>query len=252
VASTLLWILGGLNPCIAPMRADPQPAQWGYRSMKPSSSIRTQHRRNIVWLVAALGAAPACAPVVASSGPHSVRTVDPNLVRGPYAPAGQRFSVRLDQAIDTQESLRRGTFTARLQTPLVGADGRVFAAAGTTVSGHIRSLGSMESPRVLLRFDSIDTVFGPAPLQASLRGAQYRRYPGPVLYSVWPGYPVYDGYWGAYGWGPIGGGPGYAYYGGYWDYFPYRPPEVHLPAGARMDLLLTRPLFAPGTTVERR
>jgi hypothetical protein len=55
-----------------------------------------------------------------------------------------------------------------------------------------------------------------------------------------------------YGWG---GGPGYyGWYGGwgYYDYDVYIPREVHLPAGAVMNLTLTRPLLAPGAATISR
>jgi hypothetical protein len=206
------------------------------------------------WLVVAVLAASACAPPVSSTGSSSIRTIDPNRVQGPYAPAGQQFSIRLDQSIDTMGSLRNGAFTARLLSPLSGSDGRVIAPTGALVHGSIHSLGSTTSPRVKLDFETVDTVYGPAPIQASIRAAQYRRYPGPVNFRLSPyaGDYYYGygwGYWGGWpGWGPVGGGPWY----GYGDWVPYRPNEVHLPAGAQLRLVLTRPVIPARTMVSPR
>jgi len=166
-----------------------------------------------------------------------VRPVDTSRVQGTFGQAGQRFQVSLDQPIDTLESVRRGTFTAHVVSPILGSDGRVLVPAGAAVTGEVRSLGSLETPYIRVRFDTVETVHGAAPLQARLRAADYHEYMGPWI----TGYDV--GYRSGYAWG---GGPSYA---NDWYYVAFRPTEVRLPAGARLDLVLTRPLVPPGSAV---
>jgi hypothetical protein len=198
-------------------------------------NVPTRHTPIAVLALVAVSAA--CGPTVSSTGSHTVHTLNPAQVSGPYAPAGQMVAVHLDQTIDTMVSTRMQQFTARLQTPLLDAQGNVFAPVGSLVHGHVASLGSIEAPRVKLQFDAVDTPFGTLPLSAALLDAQYRQYPGPVVFL--PG-PDYTGGWG---WWGYGGGP--------WDYGTeaYRPHEVQLPRDAVLHLQLTRPVLAPGTGV---
>jgi hypothetical protein len=215
------------------------------RTSKPSEPPRGVRAATAVVAAGLLGMS-ACMPTVSGSGTTATNVPRSASIQGPYVPAGQRLVVQLDQAIDTMESLRRGTFTAHLVAPLVGADGRVIAATGATVHGFVRSLGSVDYPRISLRFESVDTVYGSAPLPARVRNAQYRTYLGPALYGAAPAEP-----YGAWGGGPgafYGAGLGYGYYGD-WYYAPYYPREVHMPAGAQLELQLSQPLVPPGSTV---
>lgn len=195
-------------------------------------------------LLAVASATGGCAHPVASTGTHDVHHhANAAGFAGPWAPAGARLTAQLEQPIDTSVGGERSTFTARLVTPLRGAAGRELAPAGATIRGRIVSLGSRTSPRVRLEFDQLDTVYGPARLNAALRSAQYSTYRGATVHVPWgtDGATTFDGYGTHAGTRllPYGGGP-------YSDgYVPYRPREVRLPAGAQLDLVLTRPLVAP-------
>ena len=196
-----------------------------------------------------------CYSTVSSTSPRRVRDVDPARVQGPYVPAGARFSVRLNNDIDTMRSATGQPFTGVVEVALTGPNGQVVVPAGAAIRGHLASTGSAISPSVRLDFESVDTVNGPAAIEARVKASNYQAYLGPPMFvpapsygysSAWgygyagPGFPF-----GGYGVAPYGGGP---YYGG--DlYTPIQPREVRLPQGARLELQLTRPILPPGVRV---
>lgn len=196
-----------------------------------------------------LGAAAGCNPPVATVGSASIHQPSASRIHGAYAPAGQRVTVRLVDPIDTLRTATQAPFRAYLETPVMGNDGQVFAPAGAIVRGRVVSLGHYQTPHVRLEFDRIETAFGAARLRASLRDAQFRQYAGPVMYIPMTGYSNGGNFGYGYGnpYAPwvYGGGPVSS------DYQAYRPIEIHLPRNARLNLVLTEPIYAPGTVVVR-
>lgn len=189
-----------------------------------------------------------CAAPVASVRSHALAEVEPESIQGPYVPEGSRFVVRLRDPLDTTRSAPGQRFRAELATPLLTPGGQVLVPPGTTLHGTVVSTGTREHPRLVLRFDSIETTSGRMPLSASLREADYARYPGPrVLRPVPVGSS--DAWLAASAQGsPFAfgdrDGP-LARRGIRWE--EHTPREVHLAAGARIELELKAPLLPPGT-----
>lgn len=198
-------------------------------------------------LVLALGA---CAPSVASVRPHTAVDIEPEQIHGPYVPKGTRFMVRLEDTLDTRRSRPGQGFQATVLTPLRTPDGKVVVPAGSTLVGTVVSTGRPDRPRLRLRFDSIETVHGAAPLVADIEHSERTRYRGPPRLRPTPlvADEVSIAPSGRVGIPPVGGGPA-------WDVNPpleiYSPREVHLARGALLELELSEPLIPPGTRVER-
>jgi hypothetical protein len=211
------------------------------------------HSRTVTAAVSlAMIAAGCTSAAVASRGAQRVHTEDNVRVRGRFVPAGQRLTVRLDRPLDTAASRRGERFDATVQQPLFDSSGAVLVPAGAKLHGHLHSVAGTTGERLRLRFEGIDTVLGFAPVSARIDHAAYETYAGaPRIVAEYPAW--YGGSLGAYPY-PIGGGPGYGAWNGGWGYYDYDvyiPREVHLPAGAIMNLTLTRPLLAPGATMVR-
>jgi hypothetical protein len=203
---------------------------------------------------------------VSSVGPRAEGPVTVERGPGPYAPAGTRLAVRLDQAIDSAQSSAQSTisrgFTARLLLPVRAPDGTVLARADARVLGEVASLGDPRTRKVRLRLLRVDTVAGPTPLWAAVHRVEYSTYPGayrnrrPVPEPFEP----YTGTPGALrpreyappvatGGGPLGTGTAAGLDGRTSGYDRAR--EIHLARGARLDLVLTRPLAPPRSPASR-
>src|SRR5262245_24850490 len=104
---------------------------------------RFRHARALAPIItsALLGAPAGCVPPVTTVGSASIRSPPASRIRGAYAPAGQRVTVRLVDPIDTLRTATQAPFRAYLETPIMGADGQVFAPAGAIVRGRVMSLG---------------------------------------------------------------------------------------------------------------
>lgn len=78
---------------------------------------------------------------------------------GAYVPAGEVLSVRLD---DSVRSFDQGSqpFTATVQQPLVGMDGKVIVPSGAKVTGMAMAIAGNDEQVLRLRFDSIQLVNG--------------------------------------------------------------------------------------------
>ena len=135
------------------------------------------------------------------------------------------------------------SFTATVQTPLRSATGTVLVPAGSKVHGTLASSGSADNPRLRLDLQTIETTQGSAPIQAAVRHASRTEYAGPTQFVPVDDDPYLYSYdsaaWGW--WGPMGGGPVYG---------AYTPTEIRIPRGASVQLVLTRPIIPPGTTVQ--
>jgi hypothetical protein len=198
-------------------------------------------------LTFSLLAVASCAPKpVASTGPQTIRSVDEAQIQGPFVPAGTRFTARLDRTIDTQTSHRGEQFFAVTNEALTDRSGHVVVPAGARIHGRVRSVEGARGSRIRLEFDGVDTLVGYAPLQARIENADSQRYRGAPEYTARPqGWDSFYGpYYGSYP-GGVGGGPVPSLYD------EVRPREVMLNAGATLQLVLTRPLLAPGTRIVR-
>ena len=205
--------------------------------------------------VAVLSTIAACMPTpVSSTGPQTIRNAEQARIQGPFAPAGTSFSIRLDQSLDTLSGGSGQRFTAVVARGITARNGQVIVAPGAHVHGYVQSVvGVTGVPRLRLHFDGIETVRGVQPLSVRINSADLMTYAGPPQYAAAPfGYDSwYGSYYGSYP-APIGGGPvPWPSYGYGYAYDVYIPREVHLQAGAAMDLLLTRPLLGPGAQMPR-
>ena len=140
----------------------------------------------------------------------------------PYAPAGTRFDVRLDEPIDTRLNSAGQRITATLMQPIVASDGTVFIPQGTQIEGAISSIGTTGGPHIALEFDTAKLPGGEITLGTRIVSAQqstYRTLPGPA--GVTNAQPP----------GTDGGAPA-------------SQPSLQLmmPSGATVQLALTRPI----------
>lgn len=209
-------------------------------------------RTTALGFIALLSLAVGCVPTpVSSTGPQTVRTAEEAHIQGPFVPAGTAFSIRLDQSLDTLGSGSGQRFTGVVSRSLADRSGNVIVPAGAHVNGHVQSvIGTTGVPRLRLHFEGIETVAGVKPIAVRVSSADLVTYAGPPQVTAAPfGYDSwYGSYYGSYP-APIGGGPvawpSYGYGYGYGGYDVYIPREVHLPAGATIDLVLTRPVLGP-------
>jgi hypothetical protein len=84
---------------------------------------------------------------------------------GDIAPVGQKAVVQLSRSLGTDVSYAGDLFTARLAAPLLGANGGVLLREGAVVQGSVASI-TVRPPSLTLRFDSVHTANGDAPLNA--------------------------------------------------------------------------------------
>jgi hypothetical protein len=195
-------------------------------------------------LASLLALAVGCTPhLVSSTGPQDIRTADESRIHGSFVGAGTRFTVRMDQPLDSAGSERGARFTAEVTQPLADRAGTVVVPAGARIAGQVTSMRGSSGPRLRLRFETVATTAGDAPLDVRVEQDAARTYegslnhpPGPSGYQQGP-HGTYERHWGG---GPAG------YY-----HETYLPQEVNLPAGATLELVLTRPLLPPGSHIER-
>jgi len=83
--------------------------------------------------------------------------------------------VRLQKALGTDVSYSGDLFTARLAAPILADDGGELVPAGAAVQGSVAGI-TVRPPSVTLRFDSVHTPDGDAPVDAavlSVRGGEF-------------------------------------------------------------------------------
>ncbi|HSN99335.1 MAG TPA: hypothetical protein VLS89_13660 [Candidatus Nanopelagicales bacterium] len=190
----------------------------------------------------ALGLALAgCAsePAITAAEPKVVQQVPPAAVEGAYVPAGTDFVISLNQPIGTEATVPGSYFTAQVRTPIRGTDGQILVREGATVRGRVVEVDTLGAPSLTLDFISIETVRGPAALEAIIQSAEEYAYAQPNQYWDWTPQLGYDSILTT-GVLPVGPGLGYEEV----------ERELRLPLGAELRMALTRPLLPPGTTVE--
>jgi len=191
-------------------------------------------------LAASLALGAGCAPVhVRTEGPQQVAAVAPP-TPVPFVPAGTKVEARLDNPIDTRATRPGAVFTATVTEPLIDSQGNVLVPAGATIAGTVASTGSRDAPEVVLRLESIATRSGLSRIDAKVQSADTSYYAMPTPTGAEAPSVTY----GTYGFQPEGAPQLFG--GAYGSQAPgYR--EMAMVAGARLQLVLTRPLVAPGT-----
>jgi hypothetical protein len=167
-------------------------------------------------------------------------------IEGPFVPEGRLIDVVLQQTIASELSPPGQRFTARVQAPVHSPDGRVLIREGAVLRGHVVDVDRWRRPSVKLSFDTIETIHGPVEIEATMMSmGAFHVSASPTLYER--GRHGYD----------VALAPrdrpqpfdrsssGVGYYG------PPRP-EILLPAGSEMRLVLRHPLLAPGARVRVR
>lgn len=150
------------------------------------------------------------------------------------AATGSDVFVTLDTPIASYGTRTGQSVVATVDAPLRATNGMVLVAAGSTLRGHVVSAETAPKARVAIKFDSIQTVNGMAPINATVLDAGNFASPGGVgedkSYDAILLAPV----------GPLastGGGPptnsGAA-----------APPvyQLFVPAGSKLHLMLTADL----------
>ncbi|MBI2388707.1 MAG: hypothetical protein HYV09_03735 [Deltaproteobacteria bacterium] len=159
-----------------------------------------------------------------SASPHvPVRPLPPASVA-----AGSEIHATLRDDVSTRDARPGDWFVAHVDRPLVAVDGRTIVTAGSILRGHVVrvSPGSTGRPRIEIAFDTVETRDGPVRVNAQLVdvGGQ-----GEVVMlrlndeadgAIEPSERL------------IGGGPG----------AEGRAPEVTLPTGTRLRVLLLDPV----------
>jgi hypothetical protein len=191
--------------------------------------------------VTGLGIAMAAVGCAAGGGDAPVPVRAPESAAGaaiqtPYVPKGTEFMVSLDQTIGTADSKAGDRFTGRLLGPLRAASGEIVVPSGAWIEGRVTRVDPDYLPDLRVMFTRIDSTAGPLPIHATIRHAGKYAWANPhavydpeglghdaILYhpQVNPGAPA------------IGGGP---------SEHVQSDPQIRLPKGAELDLILARPL----------
>lgn len=171
--------------------------------------------------------------LVRSDSPATVVGVGTEDVHGPYVPAGAQLEVRLQTDLSASGSVTGEPFVAIADSALAGANGGVLVTPGARVLGHVVSATAGSHPQILLDFDTVHTVLGPSPLVATVVDVEQARAPTAAVERELLSSPTSPL--------PPEGVPITSRVAGEGD--------VILPAGTRMMLELTRPVFPPGTLV---
>lgn len=141
--------------------------------------------------------------------------------------AGSDVNATLGDPISTKDSSPGDPFVARVDDPLVTIDGTVLVTGGSVLRGHVVRVTRGPTPRLDVAFDTIETRDGPVRIRAILVdvGGQ-----GQVI-TLRMGDPADGGI--STSREAIGGGPSAE---------DERVPELTLPQGTRIRLMLLEPL----------
>ncbi len=91
-------------------------------------------------------------------------------------PTGTTFAVRMNQELSTERTQVGDSFTARLENPIVDANGTVIVPAGATVRGRVTAVAASgrvgQTAAIKLAFEAISFGGESYPLQASVQSAE--------------------------------------------------------------------------------
>jgi len=194
-----------------------------------------EHTRSI-FAFALLGCACGASPKAAPRAPEPLPIVDERLEE-PYLPVRTEFTVILEQPIGTRVAPQ--TFSARVRHPVRSPQNEIVIQSDARIHGRVIAIDDKPALHIKVRFDAVDTTWGPLPVTATIRSADpYAssmsgadggtvRYDA-ALYMPTTDVPLlFDA-------GAVGGGPR-----------AWRESAIHLPKGAELRLMLVRPVVAP-------
>lgn len=91
-------------------------------------------------------------------------------------PTGTTFAVRMNEELSTERSQVGDAFTARLERPIVDANGAVIVPAGATVRGRVTAVAASgrvgQTAAIKLAFEAISFGGESYPLQATVQSAE--------------------------------------------------------------------------------
>lgn len=94
-------------------------------------------------------------------------------------PVGTTFAIRMNEELSTERSKAGDSFTARLEDPIVDAQGRVIVPAGATVRGRVTAVAPStrvgQTAAMKLAFEAISFGGESYPLQASVESADVQQ-----------------------------------------------------------------------------
>lgn len=97
-------------------------------------------------------------------------------------PTGTTFAVLMNEELSTQRSKAGDSFTARLENPIVDANGTVIVPAGATVRGRVTAVAPSgrvgQTAAIKLAFEAISFGGESYPLQASVQSADVEQRSG--------------------------------------------------------------------------
>jgi hypothetical protein len=137
------------------------------------------------------------------------------------------FTVELASELSSVTDRPGEPFRASVVTPLEADDGDTLVSPDAEISGQIIAVIDAPDPAILVRFDSIETRWGPRVLRATFARAQ----PQASVVGERARFAGYDG--------AIRQAPGIPIST---SDAPTAPAPIDLPAGARVRLVLTDPL----------
>jgi hypothetical protein len=142
-------------------------------------------------------------------------------------PADTPFAVELSTELSTTTTQGGDPFRARVVNAIESNDGDTVVPADAELAGVVVGIRSAPEPAILVRFDGIETRWGPRTVRATFTRAQ------PVA-SIVGNSASFAGYDGALQ--PAPGVPLLT------DDMPATSQQIDLPPGARLRMILTDPL----------
>jgi hypothetical protein len=140
------------------------------------------------------------------------------------APAETSFDVELETELNSVTNRAGEPFRVRLLTSIAADDGDAIAPPDAEIAGRVVDIRSGPAPAVLVRFDSIDTRWGPSAIRATFTSTQ----PDASVVGDRSRFAGYDG--------AIRPAPGIPLLT---DTAPGSAPAIRLPPGSRLRLVLT-------------
>ena len=162
-------------------------------------------------------------PPLPNVGPSpSPNVPDDTVVK--IVPAETPFTVELATELSSTTDRTGDPFRANVVTPLLADDGDTVVSPAAEIAGQIVAIREAPEPSILVRFDSIETHWGPRLIHATFARAQ----PQASILGERARFAGYDG--------AIRPAPGIPLLT---SDAPAAPAAIDLPAGARLRLLIT-------------